>query len=89
MPRLATLFSLELDAIGEREAEMGWLNLFTPPEAGATDIRIFNGNPQDGSNQSVGVPSAIPDASEPPLSEEIKRSQVALIIRYVTAIRGR
>jgi len=68
---------------------MGWLSLFTPPEAGASDITIFNGTPQDGGNQSVGLPSAIPDAPEPSLSEEIKRRQVALIIRYVAAIRAR
>jgi len=64
-------------------------SLFTPPEAGASDITIFNGPPQDGGNQSVGLPSAIPDALEPPLSEEIKRRQFALIIRYVAAIRAR
>lgn len=69
---------------------MGWLSLFTPPEAGASDITIFNvnGTPHDGGYQSVGLPSAIPDAPEPALSEETKRRQVALIIRFVTAIRA-
>lgn len=72
---------------------MGWFNFFSPTEAGAaanaSDMTIFNGTPQDGANRSVVVRSAMPDAPDPPPSEEIKRHQVALILRYVTAIRAR
>lgn len=92
--RLAASFSLR-GALPPpvKGAEMGWFNFFSPTEAGAaanaSDMTIFNGTFQNGANRSVVVRSAMPDAPDPPPSEEIKRRQVALILRYVTAIRAR
>jgi hypothetical protein len=72
---------------------MGLFKLFSPSDAGAaenaSDVTTTNGAPHDGGYRSVGATSAVPDGPNPPLSEEIKRRQVALLLRYVTAIRAR
>jgi hypothetical protein len=68
---------------------MGWFDMFSR-KAGATAdghaITMFNGMPQHAGSASAETSA---DAPTPPLSEEIKRRQVALIISYVTAIRAR
>ena len=72
---------------------MGWLNLFSPSDAVAApdagDATIINGAPYDGGgSRSVVEAPALPDRPDPRLSEEIKRRQVALLLRYVVAIRA-
>ena len=69
---------------------MGWFDSFWSTETGAAADAgpNFNGTPQRGRRSAVET-SAIPHAPDPPLSEEIKRRQVALLLRYVTAIRAR
>jgi hypothetical protein len=72
---------------------MRWLNLISPSAAAAadaSDVKIINGAPYDGGgSRSVVDTPAVPDGPEPPLSEEVKRRQVALLLRYVVAIRAR
>ena len=68
---------------------MGWFDMFSR-KAGATAdahaITIFKSTHQHAGSGSASV---VTDAPNPPLSEEIKRRQVSLIISYVTAIRAR
>ena len=71
---------------------MGWLNLFSPSAAAtAADTNdAFNGAPYVGGGRpSVLETPAVQDDPVPPLSEEIKRRQVALLLRYVSGIRAR
>jgi len=72
---------------------MAWLKLFSPSDAVAAadagDVTIINGAPYDGGgSRSVAETPALPDRPDPRLSEEIKRRQVALLLRYVVAIRA-
>ena len=71
---------------------MRWLDRISPSDAdaagGASDATIINGEDSRGRRSVAGTP-AVSDAPDPPLSEEIKRRQVALLLRYVTTIRGR
>jgi hypothetical protein len=76
---------------------MRWLTKwFSASDAAAAadgdDATIINGNAApndgDGSRSVVGGPAAR-DVPDPRLPEEIKRRQVALILRYVIAIRVR
>ena len=72
---------------------MGWLNWFSPSETGAaaasSDGTIENGVRHEGGKRRVVQTYGVPDAPDPPLSEEIKRRQIALLVRYVTTIRAR
>lgn len=76
---------------------MGWFTKrFSPSDAAAaadaTDVTIINvnGAPYDGGESgSVAEGPAVRDAADPRLSEEIKRRQVALILRYIMAMRVR
>ncbi len=73
---------------------MGWLDRISPSDAdtagNASDATTINGTPYygRGSRSIPGTPAA-PDGPDPPLTEEIKRRQVALLLRYVAAIRAR
>lgn len=69
---------------------MGWSDFFWRRDAGAAADAspTFNGTRQDGRSRGV-LETMSPHAPDPPLSEEIKRRQVALLLRYVTAIRAR
>ena len=77
------------DVISEGAA-MGGLNWFSSRGVGAAAntgyMTAFNGTVKGRGKRGV---LAVPDALDPPLSEDIKRRQVALILRYVTAIRAR
>jgi hypothetical protein len=74
-------------------ANMGWLNWFSPSEVRAAsadgDMTIGNGARYEGRKPRVVQQSGVPGASDPPLSEDIKRRQVALLVRYVITIRAR
>jgi len=71
---------------------MRWLDRISPSDADAAgapaDATIIKGDDSRQSRSVAGTP-ALSDAPDPPLSEEIKRRQVALLLRYVTTIRAR
>jgi hypothetical protein len=72
---------------------MNWRKWFSPSDAdaavNATDINT-KGAPYDGGGiRSVIEAPVAPDGSDPHLPEEIKRRQVALLLRYVMTIRVR
>lgn len=73
---------------------MDWRKLFSPSDAAAaanaSDVTNTNGALyESGAIRSVvGIPAA-PDGSDPTLPEEVKRRQVALLLRYVITIRVR
>ena len=71
---------------------MRWFHRISPSDAdaagGASDATIINGHDRRGSRSVAGTP-ALSDADDPQLSEEIKRRQVALLLRYVRTIRAR
>jgi hypothetical protein len=73
---------------------MDWRKLFSPSDAAAaahtSDVTITYGALYSGG----GIPGAVetpatPDGPDPRVSEEVKRRQVALLLRYVMAIRVR
>jgi len=72
---------------------MGWLNLFSPTDAGAaadaSDVTIINAAVHDGRGRGEVVMPGTLHRPDPPLPEEIKRRQVALIVRYIVVIRAR
>jgi hypothetical protein len=73
---------------------MGWLDRISPTDAeaagDASDATNINGAPHNGrGSPSVAGTPAASDGPDPPLSEEIKRRQVALLVRYVMTIRAR
>ena len=73
---------------------MGWLERFSPSaaaaEAAAGGATIINGAPPDvGERRGSAAAPVTPNGPDPCLSEEIKRRQVALLLRYVMAIRLR
>ena len=72
---------------------MGWLNLFSPTDAGAaadaSDMTMINCAAHDGRGRGDVVMPGTLHRPDPPLSEETKRRQVALILRYVVALRAR
>ena len=72
---------------------MEWFNRFSRSDAvraaAASRVTVEPGVPHEGRRNRVVPYSGIPSAPEPPLSEEIKRRQVALLLRYVTAMRTR
>ncbi len=74
---------------------MAWFNLRSALRAAvaadASDTKIIDGAANNGGSRSdvdVVMP-VIRDRPDPPLSEEIKRRQVALIERYIVAVRAR
>lgn len=72
---------------------MGWFRLFSPTQPGgsgdAADMISVFGTSRFRRDGGDGATLVIPQAPEPPLTEEIKRRQVAISLRYVTAIRTR
>ncbi len=73
---------------------MDWRKLFSPSDAAAaataSDVTNTNGALYgSGGIQSVVGTPATPDGSDPHLPEEVKRRQVALLLRYVMTIRVR
>jgi hypothetical protein len=73
---------------------MDWRKLFSPSDAAAaanardvtnTDGALYGG----GGIRGVVETPAAPDGSDPHLPEEVKRRQVALLLRYVMTIRVR
>ena len=72
--------------------EMRWFNLLSLRNAAVAaddrDMTAISGAADEGRSRS-DVALGIHDRPDPPLSEEIKRRQVALILRYLVAIRVR
>ena len=73
---------------------MNWRKRFSPSDAAAatnaSDVTNTNGALDDGGGiRGVVETPAAPDGSDPHLPEEIKRRQVALLLRYVMTIRVR
>ena len=73
---------------------MDWRKLFSPSDAAAA----ANTSEVTGTNGALypdgGIPGVVetrvaPDGPDPRVSEEVKRRQVALLLRYVMAIRVR
>jgi hypothetical protein len=74
----------------KRGSDMGWRNLFSPSATAVDADDGIGGAPYaGGGSRSVLETSGVPDDRPPPLSEDIKRRQVALLLRYVSAIRAR
>jgi hypothetical protein len=72
--------------------EMRWFNLFSPYDAAvAADDHAMttNSGAADEGRSRSDLALGIGDRPDAPLSEEIKRRQVALILRYLVAIRVR
>jgi hypothetical protein len=71
---------------------MRWLDRISRSDAdaagGASDATMIKGDDSRGSRRVAGTP-AVYDAPDPPLSEEIKRRQLALLLHYVTTIHAR
>ena len=74
---------------------MGWFNLFPPSDAATAadyEVTVIDGAPYDA---HAGIPTAVETHAAstnrpvPQVAEEIKRRQVALLERYVAAIRLR
>lgn len=68
-------------------------SLFSPSDAiaapDAGDVTKIDGAPHDGAGSgNVVVTPALRDNLDPRRSEEIRRRQVALLLRYVVAIRA-
>lgn len=73
---------------------MDWGKLLSPSVAAAAANASDVTNPRgalDGGGRIRGVvePTAAPGGSDPRLPEEVKRRQVALLLRYVMTMRGR
>jgi len=73
---------------------MGWLKRLSPPDAGVAENASVVTNPDGalyggGGIRGVAETHAAPDGSDPHLPEEVKRRQVALLLRYVLTIRVR
>ena len=74
---------------------MGRINTFRASgeaERAASDETVINGAPYD-ADQAIRSGAENPAASvnrpDAPISEEIKRRQVSLAVRYVAALRAR
>jgi hypothetical protein len=69
-----------------------WFNLPYPSDAAVPANAGDGGVTQDAAGdpgyRSDGAVRGIPQLRDPPLTEEIKQRQVALILRYVAARRG-
>ena len=73
---------------------MDWRKLLSPSDAAAaanaSDVANTRGALYGGAGiRGVVETTAAPDGSDPRLPEEIKRRQVALLLRYVMTIRVR
>ncbi len=72
---------------------MRWFNLLSRSDAAAAtddcDVTIVNGAARDRGSRSDGAMPGTLERPDPPLSEEIKQRQVALIQRYIVALRAR
>lgn len=73
---------------------MDWRKLFSPSDAAAAANTSDVTNTHGALHGGGGIPGVVetpaaPDGLDPRLSEEVKRRQVALLLRYVAAIRVR